>query len=84
MRIWLKPDKMAALGISASAVRDALSKNNHLSALGQTKGSMVSVNLIANTDLRTADEFRQLVVKQDRALSCVSARLPMFVLGAQN
>src|SRR5207247_1212430 len=63
MRIWLKPDKMASLGISASAVRDALSKNNHLSALGQTKGSMVSVNLIANTDLRTADEFRQLVVK---------------------
>src|SRR3982750_1058802 len=32
MRIWLKPDKMAALGISASSVRDALSKNNHLSA----------------------------------------------------
>src|SRR5947199_7726446 len=52
MRIWLKPDKMAARGISPSEVRDALSKNNHLSALGQTKGSMVSVNLIANTDLR--------------------------------
>ena len=38
-------------------------KNNYLSALGQTKGSMVSVNLIANTDLRTPEEFRQLVVK---------------------
>src|SRR6202049_1385295 len=58
MRIWLKPEKMAALGISASAVRDALSKNNHLSALGQTTGSMVAVSLIANTDLRTADDFR--------------------------
>jgi len=57
MRIWLKPDKMAALGISASSVRDALSKNNHLSALGQTKGSMVSVNLIANTDLRLPMNF---------------------------
>jgi len=68
MRIWLKPEKMAALGISASAVRDALSKNNHLSALGQTKGSMVSVNLIANTDLRTPEEFRQLVVKQDKGV----------------
>src|ERR1700735_2545806 len=68
MRIWLKPDKMAALGISASAVHDALSKNNHLSALGQTKGSMVSVNLIANTDLRTADEFRQLVVTEDKGV----------------
>ena len=54
MRIWLKPDQMAALGISPSAVRDALARNNYLSALGQTKGSMVSVNLVANTDLRHA------------------------------
>src|SRR3989475_2895967 len=66
MRIWLKPDRMAALGISPSAVRDALARNNYLSALGRTKGSMVSVNLVANTDLRTAEEFRQLVVKEDK------------------
>src|SRR4029434_10857634 len=59
MRIWLKPDKMAALGIAPSAVRDALARNNYLSALGKTKGSMVSVNLVANTDLRTPEEFRQ-------------------------
>src|SRR2546429_1993003 len=83
MRIWLKPDKMAALGISASAVRDALSKNNHLSALGQTKGSMVSVNLIANTDLRTADEFRQLVVKQDKGVVVRLGEIADVVLGAQ-
>src|SRR5512143_4203057 len=57
MRVWLKPDRMASLGISPSQVRDALSKNNYLAALGRTKGSMVSVNLVANTDLRTADEF---------------------------
>jgi multidrug efflux pump len=75
---------MAALGISASAVRDALSKNNHLSALGQTKGSMVSVNLIANTDLRTADEFRQLVVKQDKGVVVRLGEIADVVLGAQN
>src|SRR6476620_6080618 len=62
MRIWLKPEKMAALGISPSALREALSRNNYLSALGKTKGSMVSVNLVANTDLRTPEEFRHLVV----------------------
>ena len=84
MRIWLKPDKMAALGISASAVRDALSKNNHLSALGQTKGSMVSVNLIANTDLRTADEFRQLVVKEENGVVVRLGEIADVVLGAQN
>src|SRR5512146_2566921 len=65
MRIWLKPDRMAALGISPSAVWNALANNNYLSALGKTKGSMVSVNLVANTDLRTADDFKTLVVKQD-------------------
>src|SRR5215207_369054 len=63
MRVWLKPDRMAALNISPSDVREALGRNNYLSALGRTKGSMVSVNLVANTDLRTAEEFRQLVVK---------------------
>src|SRR5512145_1733785 len=64
MRIWLKPQKMAALGIAPSDLRGALARNNYLSALGKTKGSMVSVNLIANTDLRTPEEFRQLVVKE--------------------
>src|SRR5690242_193569 len=84
MRVWLKPDRMSALGISASAVRDALSRNNHLSALGQTKGSMVSVNLIANTDLRTADEFKQLVVKQDKGVVVRLGEIADVVLGAQN
>ena len=40
MRIWLKPERMAALGISPSQARDALAQNNYLSALGSTKGSM--------------------------------------------
>jgi multidrug efflux pump len=84
MRIWLKPDKMASLGISASSVRDALSKNNHLSALGATKGSMVSVNLIANTDLRTPEEFRQLVVKQDKNVVVRLGEIADVVLGAEN
>jgi len=64
MRIWLKPDQMAALGISPSDVREALAANNYLSALGRTKGTMVAVNLIANTDLKTPEEFADLVVKQ--------------------
>ena len=68
MRIWLKPDQMAARGVSPSDVHDALAKNNYLSALGSTKGSMVSVNLVANTDLRTPEDFRQMVVKQENGV----------------
>jgi multidrug efflux pump len=84
MRIWLKPDKMAALGISPSDLRDALARNNYLSALGKTKGSMVSVNLIANTDLRTAEEFRQLVVKEDKSVVVRLGEIADVVLGAEN
>src|SRR6476659_6051525 len=68
MRIWLKPQEMAARGVSPSDVRDALSKNNYLSALGSTKGSAVTVNLVANTDLRTANDFRQMVIKQQNGV----------------
>src|SRR5689334_8667078 len=84
MRIWLKPDKMAALGISPSALRDALARNNYLSALGRTKGSMVSVNLVANTDLRTPEEFRQLVVKQKGNVVVRLGEIADVVLGAEN
>jgi multidrug efflux pump len=84
MRIWLKPDRMAAHGIAPSAVRDALARNNYLSALGQTKGSMVSVNLVANTDLRTAAEFRQLVVKEQRGVVVRLGDIADVVLGAEN
>ena len=84
MRVWLKPDQMAAHGISPSALRDALDKNNHLSALGRTKGSMVSVNLIANTDLRTAEEFRQLVVKEREGVVVRLGDVADVQLGAEN
>jgi len=84
MRIWLKPDAMAAHGISPAAVRDALARNNYLSALGRTKGSMVSVNLIANTDLRTAEEFRQLVVQEKSGVVVRLGDIADVVLGAEN
>jgi multidrug efflux pump len=84
MRIWLKPDKMAAYGISPSALREALARNNYLSALGKTKGSMVSVNLVANTDLRTPEEFRQLVVKQENGVVVRLGDVADVVLGAEN
>src|SRR5438270_6284066 len=64
MRVWLKPEKLAALGISPSQVSDALAANNYLSALGRTKGSMTSVNLVANTDLRSVEDFKNLVVNE--------------------
>jgi multidrug efflux pump len=84
MRVWLKPERLAAHGLSPSKVRDALARNNYLSALGSTKGSMVSVNLVANTDLRTPEEFRQLVVQEKDGVVVRLGEIADVVLGAEN
>src|SRR5207245_2701995 len=54
MRVWMKPDRMAALNVSPAQVRSALSRNNYLAAVGSTTGSLLQVNLTANTDLHIA------------------------------
>ena len=84
MRIWLKPEEMAAHGVSPSQVRDVLAANNYLAALGRTKGSMVSVNLTANTDLQTPEEFEQIVVKEENGTVVRLGDIADVVLGAEN
>ena len=56
--------KLAAYGLTATDVSQALAANNYISGLGTTKGQMVQVDLTASTDLHSLDEFRNLVVKQ--------------------
>ena len=69
MRIWLRPERMAALHISPSQVREALTANNYLAAVGNTKGSLVQTYLAANTDMHNPAEFRRLVIyQQDGAI----------------
>ena len=58
MRIWIDPDRLAARNLAPGDVHAALQRNNYLAAVGQTKGNLVQVNLLANTDLRAARNSR--------------------------
>ena len=84
MRIWMKPDRMAALNISADQVREALAKNNYLSAVGNTKGSLLKVGLTANTDLHTAQDFEKLVVREEKGTLIRLGDIADVVLGAED
>ncbi|MFT3868650.1 MAG: efflux RND transporter permease subunit [Nibricoccus sp.] len=84
MRIWLKDDRMAALGLSAAAVRAKLASQNYLSAVGQTKGSMISVNLTAKTDLHSAEEFRNMVILEKEGRVVRLGDIAEVVLGAED
>ncbi len=62
MRVWIDPDRLAAHNLSPGDVFAALRRNNYLAAVGQTKGNLVQVSLLANTDLRSTTEFENLIV----------------------
>ena len=84
MRIWLQTDRMAAYGISPSQVRQALAANNYLAAVGQTKGSLVQVNLTANTDLSSVHEFQQMVVREKNGAVVRLGEIAEIALGAED
>jgi multidrug efflux pump len=65
MRIWLDADRLAAYGISAADVQLALARNNFLAAIGRAKGGQVQVDLLADTDLRSVEEFERLIIRED-------------------
>jgi multidrug efflux pump len=73
MRVWIDPDRLAAFNLSPGDVQAALRRNNYLAAVGRTKGNLVQVNLLANTDLRSASEFEELIVA-DRGGAIVRLR----------
>jgi multidrug efflux pump len=84
MRIWLKPERLAAFNISPNQVRLALANNNFLAAVGRTKGSLIQVNLSANTDLRSVEEFRNLVIRQSGDQLVRLQDVADVVLGAED
>lgn len=65
MRVWLDPDRLAAVGMSPADVQNALANNNFVSGAGQTLGAMTFVNLDITSGLHTADEFKSLIIRQN-------------------
>ncbi|MEY2935887.1 MAG: hypothetical protein RL033_6636, partial [Pseudomonadota bacterium] len=62
----------------------ALAQNNYLSAVGQTKGQLLQLNLSADTDLRSIEEFRQLVVRRQGDTLVRLADIANVVMGADS
>lgn len=84
LRAWLDPIKLAAYGLTASDVSTALSSNDYIAGLGTTKGQMVQVNLTAATNLKSLQEFRDLVVKQAGASNVKVSDVANVTLGSED
>jgi multidrug efflux pump len=84
LRAWLDRERMAGLGVGADDVYNAMAANNYLSAVGSTKGDMVSVDLVAGTDLHSLDGFRKLVVKSDGVNIVYLDQVATVTLGSED
>lgn len=84
LRAWLDPRKLAAYGLTATDVQQALASNDFLSAVGSTKGQMVQVNLTASTSLHSLDEFKRLTVKQKDGAIVRLEDVATVTLGAED
>jgi multidrug efflux pump len=84
LRAWLDPQKLAAFGVTATDVSAALTANDYISGIGNTKGQMVQVNLTASTGLHSADEFRNLVIKQSNGAIVRLKDVANVLLGAED
>jgi len=84
MRIWLKPDELAARGLGPAQVRQALAANNALAAVGSTNGSMTRVTLVADTDLKNVHEFENLVVAERNGAIIRLSDIAEVTMGAES
>ena len=69
MRIWLEPDKLAQLGLTANDVVNALSEQNLQIAAGsvgappQPSDQVFEYSVFTNSRLSTEDQFREIIVR---------------------
>jgi multidrug efflux pump len=84
LRAWLDPQKLAAYGLTASDISAALTSNDFISAVGNTKGQMVQVTLTSTTSLHSLSEFRSLVIKQVNGSNVHLSDVATVSLGADS
>jgi multidrug efflux pump len=84
LRAWLEPDKLAAYGVTGADVSNALAANDFISAVGRTKGQMVTVDLTASTGLHSVEEFRDMAIKSKNGAIVRLGDVAKVTLGSED
>ncbi len=83
MRVWISPQKLSTLNLTPGDVFAALKRNNFLAAIGRVKSENVQVDLLTNTDLRSVEEFEDLIVSQRNGATIRLRDVAKVELGAE-
>ncbi|MND84979.1 Efflux pump membrane transporter BepE [compost metagenome] len=66
MRIWLDPEKLAAHDLTVQDVEDALRRQNVEIPAGRIESVQREFSVLSETDLRTPEEFNDLILNDQR------------------
>ena len=64
LRVWLDPERLAAVDLTPGEVAAKLRANNYQAAVGKTKDKYTEISLTSDTDIADPEAFRNLVVKE--------------------
>ncbi|WP_217475017.1 multidrug efflux RND transporter permease subunit [Stutzerimonas stutzeri] len=84
MRLWLDPIKLAAYGLSASDVNEAVRKYNYLAAAGEVKGQYVLTSINADTELKTPEAFAAIPLKTEGDSRVLLGDVARVEMGAES
>ena len=66
MRIWLDPESLAGYGLTVQDIEDALRRQNVEIPAGRIESTQREFSVLAETDLRSAEAFNNLIVDDSR------------------
>jgi multidrug efflux pump len=64
-RIWIDPERLAAIDLTARELVQVLLANNYQAGIGNTRDDRVQIDLSTNTDVSAPEQFQRLVIKQE-------------------
>ena len=84
MRIWLDPDRMAALGVTVQDVENALRSQNTELPSGRIESQMREFTVLAVTDLKTPAEFERVIIRDSGGVLVRLGDLGRAEVGAED
>jgi multidrug efflux pump len=84
MRLWLDPDRMAALGVTVQDVEAALRSQNTELPSGRIESQTREFTVLAETDLKTPAEFEQIVLRNSDGVLTRLADIGRAEIGAED
>ncbi|MCC7547079.1 MAG: efflux RND transporter permease subunit [Burkholderiales bacterium] len=64
MRVWLDRERMAAQGLTAKDIEDALERQNLDSPGGRIESDSREFTVLAETDLKSAEQFNNMIIRE--------------------